>query len=74
MIASAPFDSMVSFALSGYGLSVLAFVVVLGAILFSDQLKSFYYDNEEKKKWRHWNDPKPDPEPHLKGRDDAHKR
>jgi hypothetical protein len=73
MIASAPFDSMVSFALSGYGLAVLAVAVLLACMLWSDQLKKFYYDSEEKKKWRHWNHPKPDREPHLKSRDNPHK-
>jgi hypothetical protein len=52
-------QAALSFAFSIYGLLALLAALLLFGVLWSDQLKSKWYDRVEKKKWNLHNRPKP---------------
>jgi hypothetical protein len=53
-----PLASLSNFAFSVYGALTLVFLLGLGCLLWSDQLKRRWYDRIERKKWEQWNVPK----------------
>jgi hypothetical protein len=57
MNAPDPLSSLSNFLLSTYGLVSLLFLLALIAFLWSDQIKRWWYDRMERKKWEQWNGP-----------------
>jgi hypothetical protein len=69
MNATGPLASALNFVFSGYGLVTLLVMLGLFSLLWSDQLKRHWHDRVERKKWEHWNVPKPTQGLRVKGED-----